>query len=220
MTAPATPGRREPVTRARIGEVALSILDSASDETALTMRALAAALGVQAPSLYAHIAGIDDVWYLVHARINSTIDLTSLDDPDPRIGLRRFAELYREAYAQHHVAATIIITRSVNTDHALAVYERVAVCLTRAGVPAAMVMPCMALLDTLALGSAIEPFADGFTGPAASYRKDFPHLAEALRHSRRGHIDDEGFALGLEGFIDLVDRLSEPGRTATASVPG
>jgi AcrR family transcriptional regulator len=217
MAPSSSSSHREPVTRARIGEVALGILDAATDESALTMRSLAAALGIQAPSLYAHITGIDDVLALVHARINSTIDLTPLDDPDSLTGLRAFAHLYREAYRRHHVAATIIITRSVNADHALVVYERVASCLMRAGVPATLVMSCMAYLDTLTLGSAIEPFAAGFTGPAASYRSHYPYLAEALRNSRRRHIDDEGFSLGLDGLIGIVVRLSGTRDAAAAA---
>jgi AcrR family transcriptional regulator len=208
---------REPVTRERIAEAALGILDSSADESGLTMRSLAAALDVRAPSLYAHISGIDDVLDLVHNRINSTIDLEPLSGEDPWVGLRAFAHLYRDAYRRHQVAATIIVTRSVNTDHALVVYEAVASCLRRGGVPASQIMGCMALLDTLALGSAIEPFAAGFTGPSASYRRAYPSLAEALRASRRRHIDDDGFHLGLDGFIDLVSGLSQTPETATVA---
>lgn len=204
MAPPSTGAARAPVTRDRIGAAALRILDAAADESALTMRSLGSELGVQAPSLYAHVTGIDDVINLVHERINATIDLTVLDDPDPLAGLRRFAHLYRDAYGRHRVAATIIITRSVNADHALVVYEAVAICLVRAGVPTARLMPCMALLDTVALGSAIEPFSDAFVGPAAGYRRAYPTLAAALRSGDRRHVDDEGFALGLEAFLDLV----------------
>jgi hypothetical protein len=172
------------------------------------MRSLATALGVKAPSLYAHITGIDDVVGLVHARINSTIDLSPLDLADPLKGLRDFAHLYRAAYQRHPVAATIIVTRSINADYALVVYEAVAQCLARAGVPVKIAMPCMALLDNLVLGSAIEPFSAGFPGTSASYRRRYPRLADALRTRRRRHIDDDGFELGLDGFIDLVVRLS------------
>ncbi len=202
---------RAPVTRARIGEAALKILDDATGESALTMRALATDLGVQAPSLYAHVTGIDDVLALVHARINAAIDLGTLDDPDPLAALRRFAHAYRDAYRSHPVAATIIISRSINADHALDVYEPVAACLVRAGLPMDTVMPCMALLDNLALGSAVEPFAAGFTGASASYRRRYPTLSEALRRSRRRHIDDEGFALGLDAFIGILETLSRAG---------
>jgi AcrR family transcriptional regulator len=198
------------VTRDRIGEMALKILDDATDESALTMRALARELGVQAPSLYAHVTGIADVFELVHARINASIDLTVLDDPDPLRGLRAFAVLYREAYRRHVVAATVIITRSINANHALTVYEAAAACLLRAGVPVERIMSCLALLDTLALGSAIEPFAAGFVGASSSYRPGFPTLADALRHSRRRHLDDDGFTLGLDTYIDLVSSLAAP----------
>lgn len=208
MTPPASSAARAPVTRERIGAAALRILDAATDESALTMRTLGSELGVQAPSLYAHITGIDDVIGLVHERINGTIDLSVLDDPDPLTGLYRFAHLYRDAYGQHRVAATIIITRSVNEHHALAVYEAVATCLARAGVPAERLMPCMALLDTIALGSAIEPFSDAFVGPVSGYRRNYPRLAEALRSGDRRHVDDEGFALGIQAFIDLVRELA------------
>lgn len=207
---PGSGATRPPVTRDRIGSAALQILDDSADESALTMRSLADVLGVQAPSLYAHIAGIDDVIDLVHARINGTIDLTPLEASDSLEGLREFAHLYREAYRRHPVASSIIVTRSINSGHALTVYEAVASCLDRSGVPAPVIMPCMALLDNLVLGSAIEPFADGFRGPASEYRRHYPHLSEALRRSRRRHIDDEGFELGLTSFVDLVRTLAVP----------
>lgn len=195
---------RAGVTRDRIGEAALLILDSGSDESALTMRSLGRALGVQAPSLYAHVSGIDDVVDLVHERINTSIDLSVLDAPDPLAGLRRFGHLYREGYGKHPVATTMIVTLPINSGHALVVYEAVAACLVRAGVPTDRVMPLMALLDSIALGSAIEPFAEGFHAPSATYRPDYPTLAQALRHRRRRHIDDDGFAMGMDAFIDAV----------------
>ena len=207
---PGSGATREPVTRDRIGQAALRILDDASDESALTMRSLADALGVQAPSLYAHITGIDEVIDLVHARINGTIDVSPLEASDSLEGLREFAHLYREAYRRHPAASSIIVMRTINAGHALAVYEAIASCLGRSGVPVGAVMPCMALLDNLVLGSAIEPFADGFRGPASEYRRRYPHLAEALRSSHRRRIDDEGFELGLASFLDLVRSLAVP----------
>jgi len=199
---------RPPVTRERIAEAALGILDTAKDESSLTMRTLGRELGVQAPSLYAHVSGIDDVIDLVHERINATINLSVLEDDDPLVGLAAFAHLYRAAYGRHRIAATIIITRSINADHALVVYEQVADCLVRAGVPLGQVMPCMALLDLVALGSAIEPFSDGFVGPVTSYRKCYPVLATALQSSHRSKIDDEGFEMGLDGLLDIIRTLS------------
>lgn len=208
MAAAGTGVDRQPVTRERIGAAALRILDAGPDETALTMRSLGDELGVRAPSLYAHVSGIDDVIDLVHERINASIDLSVLADPDPFEGLRRFAHLYRAAYGRHRTAATIIITRSVNAAHALAVYEAVAACLMRACVPPDRVMSCMAMIDTLTLGSAIEPFTDAFVGPVSAYGEHYPALASALRACDRRHVDDLGFALGLDALIDSVRSLA------------
>jgi len=205
---PTTRTDRQPVTRERIGEVALRILDDARDEGALTMRSLAADLGIQAPSLYAHVSGIDDVLGLVHARINAAIDLDVAEAEDPLQGLRGLARAYRRAYAEHRVAAGAIVMRSINTDHALAVYEAAARCLERAGVPLDRIMPCLAMLDSIALGSALEPFADGFVEPARVYRRGFPVLAAALARSRRQQLDDDGFDLGLAAFIAMVEELA------------
>ncbi len=169
------------------------------------MRALAARLGVQAPSLYAHIDGIDQVIDLVHELINSTVDVSALAGSADINDLRDFCHTYRNAYRAHPVAAVIITSRSINLDHALDVYEPIAGFLLRYGVPAASVMPLMAMLDNIVLGSAVEPFADGFIGPARTYKMKHPALAEALRSTLRRSIDDVGFDMGLEAFLDTVE---------------
>ncbi len=174
-----------------------SILDAATDESALTMRALAGALDVQAPSLYAHITGIDDVLALVHERINASIDLSR-----PR--RRRIRSTGCGSSPTTTGTATggtwsprrsSSPARSTPTTPSV-VYEPIAACLDTCGVPIERVMPCMAMLDNVVLGSAIEPFAAAFVGRSSTYRRTYPSLAEALRNSRRRHIDDEGFELG------------------------
>lgn len=196
---------RPGVTPALIAEAALELLDEAPDTSSLTMRGLAARLGVQAPSLYAHIDGIDEVITLVHALINSTIDVSVLDNSSDIDDLRRFCHLYRDAYRAHPAAAVIITSRSINLDHALDVYEPIASFLLRFGVPASAVMPLMAMLDNIVLGSAVEPFADGFIGPARSYKVKHPALAEALRSTLRRSIDDVGFEMSLDAFLTTVE---------------
>jgi AcrR family transcriptional regulator len=203
---------RAAVTRERIAEAALGLLDEGPDEGALTMRSLATRLGVQAPSLYAHVTGMDDVHDLVHSRINSTIDLSVVQGSSD---LDDFAELgrrYRAAYRAHQVAATIIITCSVNRDHALRVYEPIADFLLRYGVPAEDVMPLMAVFDNLVLGSAIQPFSAGFAGDLAEYARRYPALSLALSVGDRDRIDDLGFELGLTAFLDHVRALAVTSR--------
>lgn len=168
------------------------------------MRALGNSLGVQAPSLYAHIEGINEVIDLVHALINSTIDISMLEGSTNIHDLATFCHCYRDAYREHPTAAVIITSRAINLDHALDIYEPVAAFLLRCGVPAQDVMPLMAMLDNIVLGSAVEPFAAGFIGPARNYERRHPALAQALRSTLRRSIDDVGFDMSLHAFLATV----------------
>ena len=168
------------------------------------MRALGSRLGVQAPSLYAHIDGIDEVIDLVHSLINSRIDVSTLEDSTDIADLLTFCHEYRNTYRQHPTAAVIITSRAINLDHALDVYEPIAAFLLRYGVPAQDVMPLMAMLDNIILGSAVEPFAAGFVGAARNYKSRHPALAQALRSTLRRSIDDVGFDMSLRAFLATV----------------
>lgn len=192
------------VTSDRIALAALAILDAATHESELTVRAIAASLGVKAPSLYAHVSGIDEVIDIIHQHINATIDLTILEDSEDLDDLRAFIISYRNAYRAHRVAASVITRRDINSDHALAVYEAVAAFFLRIGVPDNQVMPLMALLDNLVLGSAVEPFASSFHKPPRSYKAKYPAISTSLDASKHKKIDDLGFALGVDAFLELV----------------
>ena len=197
------------ITRDAIAAAALAILDEGADEGALTMRALAERLGVRAPSLYAHVAGLDEVIGLVHAELNGLVDPRLAPDPTQdraavEASLRHYLRSYREAYRSHPVAAALIMSRDVNADHALQVYEPIAAALLGLGVEPARVMPLMAFLDAIVLGSAAEPFAAGFARRPAEYAPAYPALAAALAATDRPRIDDAGFALGLDAFFRAV----------------
>ena len=205
MTALST---RAAVTLDRIAEEALALLDEGPDETALTMRSLAARLGVQAPSLYAHVRGMDEIHDLVHALINSSIDTSIVDGSVDPGDLAELARRYRRAYRSHRVAASIIVSRSINRDHALRIYEAIASFLTRYGVPSASVMPFMAWLDNLILGSAVEPFAAAFTGVPDDYVPGHPALADALQSVDREGIDDVAFEWGLANYLHAIQAVA------------
>ena len=210
-SAPARPA----VTTDRIAAAALALLDEGPDETVLTMRSLAARLGVQAPSLYAHVRGMDHIHDLVHELINSGIDVSCVEGSNRLSDLAELGRRYRGAYRQHRVAASMIVSRSVNRDHALRVYEPIAGFLLRYGVPADQVLAFMALFDNLVLGSAVEPFGAGFLDPAARYRSRYPALAEALRTAQRSGIDDAAFEMGLDAYLDLVAGAARRGSLAS-----
>ena len=203
---------RAAVTPARIAEEALALLDEGPDETVLTMRSLAARLGVQAPSLYAHVSGMDEIHDLVHSLINSTIDVSVVDGSiDPR-DLAELGRRYRQAYRAHRVAASIIVSRGVNREHALRVYEAIASFLSRYGVPPDRVLPLMALFDNLVLGSAVEPFEAAFAGVPDDYAVRHPSLARALSSTDREAVDDMAFEWGMSAYLELMESAAATAR--------
>ena len=206
----AQPTTRAGLTPERIAAAALEILDGAADETALTARSLAKKLGVSAPSLYAHVAGMEEILNLVHESINATIDMTPLIGSDREEDFREVCHRYRNAYRAHRVASTIIASRSVNREHALRVYEPLAAYLVARGVEDKLVMPVMAMLDNLIMGSSVQPFAEGFIGDSSEYLPDNPSLAAGLQATNRADIDDVGFAIGLDAACRIIDELAAP----------
>jgi AcrR family transcriptional regulator len=192
-----------------IARAALEILDASPDETALTARSLAKKLGVSAPSLYAHVAGMEEILDLVHRSINQTIDVSPLVDSSREEDFREVCHRYRNAYRAHRVASTIIASRSVNRDHALGVYEPIASYLLARGIAEELVMPVMATLDNLIMGSSVQPFAEGFIGDSAEYLPDNPGLAAGLQATNRQAIDDVGFGIGLDAVCRIIDELSD-----------
>lgn len=203
------PNPRAGLTPERIAQAALEILDQASDETALTARNLAKKLGVSAPSLYAHVAGMEEILHLVHASINATIDMSPLDGSASEQDFREVCHRYRNAYRAHRVASTIIASRSVNSDHALGVYEPLASYLVARGIGDELIMPVMAMLDNLIMGSSVQPFAEGFIGDSSEYLPGNPALAAGLTATRRSDIDDVGFAIGLDAACRIIDELAD-----------
>lgn len=202
------PHARAGLSPERIAIAALEILDEAPDESALTARSLASRLGVRAPSLYAHVSGMEEILDLVHRHINSLIDIEILVGSAEESDFREACHRYRQAYRAHPVAATIIASRAINRDHALRVYEPLAAYLLAQQVPANLVMPVMAMLDNLIMGSAVEPFAEAFVGESSEYQPAHPALAVALEATNRAAIDDVGFDIGLAAICRVISELS------------
>jgi AcrR family transcriptional regulator len=205
---------RAPLSADRISQAALAMLDSEGGAS-FSLRNLAKRLGVSAPSLYSHVDGLDGVLDLIHARVNSEVDKGLLDNPDWRTGFADFARSYRNAYRKHPAAAGLIIGRA-NEESALDAYSRIAGKLRDVGVPGPEIMPLMVPFDHLILGSTIIPFATIFPPQARIRARGFTPLAEAIKESEKRHVDDRGFDIGLESWLDAVATITEQQRPVPA----
>lgn len=210
-------GRRpdRALSRESIARTALAIFDE-DGAAAVTVRSIAARLGVRSPSLYNHVASKDEILDAVTELIDHEIDRSPLDDPDWRRGLAGFARSYRHAFRQHPEALAVIARRAVETDAALSAYDGAIALLQRAGWPPAAALRVMAALDYLVVGSALVPFTSGFVRQPGAYADRFPALARSLAGADLDAVDDAAFELGLELFLDGL--ATDPARSAP-SVP-
>src|SRR5919109_5379825 len=98
---------RTPLTRERVLRAAIALADESGVE-ALTMRRLAKELGVEAMSLYNHVANKGD---LVDGMVDVVLGEVELpaDEPDWRAAVRKCAPSFHEVLVGHPWAASLVI---------------------------------------------------------------------------------------------------------------
>jgi len=196
-------GRRPDLvlTRESIARAALAILDE-EGAAALTVRHLAARLGVRSPSLYNHVTSKSEILDAVIELIDDEIDTDCLDDPDWRRGMTAFARSYRRAFQAHPDALALIAREAVETDPTLRAYDAALGALLRAGWPPEQALQLLASIEYLVLGSALVPFVGGFVRPPGEYAERYPSLASALASTGDIEtVDDIGFERGLAALL-------------------
>ncbi|MFT4135204.1 TetR/AcrR family transcriptional regulator C-terminal domain-containing protein [Microbacterium sp.] len=97
------------ITRERIIEAALEVLDEGGAD-AVTVRAVAQRLGVQAPALYWHVRGkqelLDEMGTEIQRRVQRRLDAELSELPeDWRDGMLHYARLLRREYLLHRDGA-------------------------------------------------------------------------------------------------------------------
>ena len=120
-----------PLSRERILRMALSLAD-AGDIEAISMRKIAQALGVQAMSLYNHVANKDDILAGIVDLVIGEIEVPDLNS-DWKEAMRRRSVSAHEVLLRHPWAA-IVIMSGVNVGPASLRYIDATIgCLVNAG---------------------------------------------------------------------------------------
>jgi AcrR family transcriptional regulator len=117
------PVRRRRLNRTTVLEAALELVDREGVE-ALTMRRLAGSLGVEAMSLYTHVANKDALLDGVVEQVMSEVVAVPLEGPWPD-WVRAQLGSFRDALLRHPHAVTIVATRPVMSETTLALAESV-----------------------------------------------------------------------------------------------
>lgn len=200
---------RPVLTSERIHAAALRIVD-ADGLAGLSMRKLAAELGVQAASLYGHVAGKDALLHSVVNEISARIDVSAFDSGDWKAGLATWARSYRKVLSEHPNVVPFVAAGPARRPASLRIADAVHGGLTGAGWPPRYATMIGASIAYLVIGSAMRSFSRGFDDDVRTYRDRYPHLvdAPALR-AHADEIDAGSFELALTAFLTGLDPLYE-----------
>ncbi len=206
-----------PLTRDRVLRTALALADEQGLDR-LSMRRLGQALGVEAMSLYHHVANKEDLIDGMIDLVFAEIELPSPQD-DWKSGMRRRALSAREVLGRHRWANGLMESRRTPGPANLRHHDTVLGCLLGAGFPIALVAHAYSALDSYIYGFAMqertlplgtpEETAQLAQAILASFPvEEYPHLAEfAVTHVLQpGYDYAEEFAFGLDLLLDGIEK--------------
>jgi AcrR family transcriptional regulator len=207
---------REPVTRERAVRVAIGLADTGGIES-VSMRKLAAELGIEAMSLYYHVKNKNDLLDGMLDVVYSEFATPQAGD-DWRRGLHERAESTRAVLARHPWAISIK-ARTSPGPATLGHLDSVIGCLTAAGFSMPMVGHAMSLVDSYVQGFAQQEAtlpldASGDIGAATediiaqqeSMQDAFPNLADMAVSLilQPGYAYGNEFDFGLQLVLDGI----------------
>ncbi len=212
---------RTPLNRERVVRAAVALADETGLE-ALSMRKLGQQLGVEAMSLYNHVANKDDLLDGMVDVVFSEIDLPATD-ADWRAAMRRRADAVREALARHPWATRLMELRTSPGPASLRHHEAVLDCLRTEGFSVEDATHAYWLLDSYIYGFAIQEASLPFGTPeqlaemAATVlprvpAAEYPRLNEAAAAALASGSDyTDEFEVGLDLILDGLERLRRDG---------
>lgn len=160
-TRPKTP-TRVPLSRQRALSTAIALAD-ANGLSSLTMRKLAEELGVEAMSLYHHVANKNDILDGMIEMVFTEIDLPS-ENIDWKTAMRQRADSVRAALTRHPWAISIMESRTAPGLATLRHHDAMLGCSRKAGFSIVMAAHAFSLLDSYIYGFVLQeinlPFDD------------------------------------------------------------
>jgi AcrR family transcriptional regulator len=208
---------REPLSRERVLRAGMAFAD-ASGISSLSMRKLGEALGVEAMSLYNHVANKDELLDGMVDLVFSEIELPDVG-ADWRTAMRERAESARQALGRHPWAINLMSTRTSPGPATLRHHDAVIGNLRAGGFLITMTAHAFSLLDsyiygfalqeaTLPIGETEEETAEVAKMMMAQMpRGEYPHLTEfTVEHVLQSGYDyGEEFAFGLDLILDGLE---------------
>jgi AcrR family transcriptional regulator len=203
------------LSRREVVAAALTVIDRDGLE-ALTMRRLGSELGVEAMSLYHHVANKDDL-------LDRVVDVVirSIELPDPDLDwadwARRLAWTYRRIALRHPHVFPLIALRPLTTPQAMRPVEMALEVLRRAGFDGRHALAAFQTLANYTSGFALEEIAaaggEGSPAMATFDATEFPRLHELVhRPMKRDVAFERGLDIILAGLSRQLDEQRAGGQ--------
>jgi AcrR family transcriptional regulator len=210
---------RIPLSRDRVLHAAVALADESGLE-ALSMRKLGEAVGVEAMSLYTHVANKVDLLDGMTDLVFGEIDLPSEED-DWKTSMRQRALSVRQALSRHRWAIGVMESRTSPGPATLQHHDAVIGCLRKAGFSVALTAHAYAALDSYIYGFALQERSLPFDTPGETAElaqalltqvptDKYPHLAELTAEHvlRPGYDYSDEFEFGLDLILDGLERAN------------
>ena len=222
MSTTAAGGRRPrpPLTRDRVLQAAVALADASGSE-ALSMRKLGDVVGVEAMSLYHHVANKDDLLDGMIDVVFGEIDLPSSGD-DWKTAMRQRAVSARRVLSRHGWAIGFMESRSSPGPATLRHHDAVIGCLRDAGFSIELAAHAISVLDSYIYGFALQERSLPFHTPeetaemaqdilAGFPADEYPHLTELTTQHvlRPGYDYGNEFEFGLDLILDGLERAGD-----------
>jgi len=199
---------------------AVALADESGSES-LSMRKLGEAVGVEAMSLYHHVANKEDLLDGMIDVVFGEIDLPSGGE-DWKTAMRQRAISARRVLSRHGWAIGFMASRSSPGPVTLRHHDAVIGCLRDAGFSIELAAHAFSVLDSYIYGFALQERSLPFHTPEetaelaqdilAGFPADkYPHLAELTTQHvlRPGYDYGDEFEFGLDLILDGLERTSD-----------
>ncbi|WP_202121013.1 TetR/AcrR family transcriptional regulator [Streptomyces sp. BA2] len=206
---------RTPLSRERVIRTAVAVADE-KGSAALTMRAIAQPLGVEAMSLYHHVTGREDILDGMVDAVFGEIDLPPRDT-DWKSAMRHRAASARAVLRRHPWAVALMDSRTRPGPATLRHHDAVIGALRTSGFSVPMAAHAFSLIDSYLYGFVIQELSLPFSSSAeldevagAILREmpadAYPHLTElATEHALKpGYDYADEFTFGLTLILDAL----------------
>jgi AcrR family transcriptional regulator len=209
--------RRAPLSRERVLRAALDLADSGGIDS-LSMRKLGEELGVEAMSLYNHVANKDDILDGIVDLVFGEIALPS-DRGDWKPAMRARAVSAHEALLRHPWAPSLMQSRTRPGPATLRHHDSVLGRFRNAGFTLVMAAHAVSVIDGYVYGFALQQInlplqsrdqvAEVGKNILRQMAGEYPHLAEMItKHAMKpGYDYAKEFEFGLDLILDGLERL-------------